>query len=134
MAFAIEHIGIVAVSGMVGGIARFWLSGFIAHRIGERFPWGTLVVNVSGAFAIGALAALLPAFGSGSGASLTLWLALAIGILGSYTTVSSFSLQTLALLRERELLRALLNIITSLSLCLSAAIAGYLSIMETFGN
>ena len=133
MAVAILHILIIALAGAVGGIARFWISGLIARRIGERFPWGTLVVNVSGALAIGVLAALLPALGAQGESMPRLWLALVVGVLGSYTTVSSFSLQTLALIRERELLHALLNIVGSMILCLTAATAGYLSVPWILG-
>ena len=128
------HILIVAAAGVLGGIARFWVSGVVARRIGERFPWGTLVVNTSGALGIGILAALLPASGDDAEGVLALWLALAVGVLGSYTTVSSFSLQTLALIRESEWLHAFLNIGGSLGLCLAAATAGYLSVLEIFGS
>jgi CrcB protein len=128
------HILIVAAAGVLGGIARFWVSGVVARRIGERFPWGTLVVNTSGALGIGILAALLPASGVDAEGVLALWLALAVGVLGSYTTVSSFSLQTLALIRESEWLHAFLNIAGSLGLCLAAATAGYLSVLEIFGS
>ena len=127
------HILIVAAAGVLGGIARFWISGLVARRIGERFPWGTLVVNTTGALAVGILAALLPGFGAGDGAA-TPWLALVVGVLGSYTTVSSFSLQTLALIRESELLRAVLNMVLSLGFCLAAAAAGYLSVLGIFGE
>lgn len=128
------HILIVAAAGVLGGIARFWVSGLVARRIGERFPWGTLAVNTTGAAGIGMLAALLPAFGAGGDGVLALWLALAVGVLGSYTTVSSFSLQTLALIRESALLRALLNIVGSLGLCLAATTAGYFSVLWNFGS
>lgn len=128
------HILVVAAAGVIGGIARFWVSGYVARRIGERFPWGTLVVNTTGALGIGVLAALLPASGADAASNLTLWLALAVGILGSYTTVSSFSLQTLALIRESELLHAFLNVAGSLGLCLAAAAAGYLSALGMFGS
>ena len=128
------HILIVATAGVLGGIARFWVSGLVARRIGERFPWGTLVVNTTGAAGIGMLAALLPAFGAGGDGVLALWLALAVGVLGSYTTVSSFSLQTLALIRDSELLRAFLNIVGSLGLCLAATTAGYFSVLWIFGS
>jgi CrcB protein len=128
------HILIVAAAGMVGGIARFWISGAVARRIGERFPWGTLVVNTSGALGIGVLAALLPTSGVDAEGVLTLWLALAVGVLGSYTTVSSFSLQTLALIRDSEWLCAFLNIAGSLGLCLAAASVGYFSSLGIFGS
>lgn len=129
----IVHILIIALAGALGGMARFLISGVVARRIGERFPWGTLAVNVSGALAIGVLAALLPVTDADGEETVRLWLALAVGVLGSYTTVSSFSLQTLALIREKELRHAFLNIVGSVSLCLIAASAGYLSIRWIVG-
>jgi CrcB protein len=129
------HILIVAAAGVLGGIARFWVSGIVARRIGERFPWGTLVVNTTGALGIGILAALLPASGAADAEGVpVLWLALAVGVLGSYTTVSSFSLQTLALIRESEWLHAFLNIAGSLTFCLAAGAAGYLSVLGILGR
>ena len=113
----------VIVGSALGGMARFWLADAIGRRLGERFPWGTLAVNASGALAIGVLAALLlgPA-GSGTGT----WHFAVLGFLGSYTTVSSFSLQTLALAHDRAWRRAAANIVLSLGLCLPAAGAGLL--------
>jgi len=115
------------LGGGVGGIARFWVSGVVAKTYGETFPWGTLTVNVTGAAAIGVLAALLLAPGAHPGPTAPLWAALVSGVLGSYTTVSSFSLQTLALVRNGEPIRAALNITGSLVLCLGAAAVGYLA-------
>jgi fluoride exporter len=114
---------LVAVGSALGGMARFWLSGFVGRRVGEVFPWGTLAVNASGALALGFaasqyLAPAGPAIGAGP------WHLAAIGFLGSYTTVSSFSLQTLLLAREGEQRQALANIGLSLGLCLSAAWLG----------
>ena len=111
---------IVLVGGIVGGVARYAVSGFVARRIGETFPWGTLVVNISGSFAIGLLAAWLGAHAAGG----SIWIAAAVGVLGSYTTVSSFSLQTLALARDGEWLLVVQNVLLSLALCLGAAFAG----------
>ena len=115
----------VAVGGALGAVARFWLSGTIGRRIGETFPWGTLIVNVSGAVAIGALAAALPTTaGPGRGPSL-LWLGSVTGFLGGYTTVSSFSLQTMNLARGGESMAAAWNVATSVLLSLAAAAAGF---------
>jgi len=111
---------LVAAGGVAGGISRYAISGFVARRIGETFPWGTLAVNASGALVIGLLAAWLGAHAAGS----SLWIAAAVGVLGSYTTVSSFSLQTLALARDGEWLLVVQNILVSLALCLGAAFAG----------
>jgi fluoride exporter len=118
---------LVAVGGAVGGIGRFWVSGVVTQRYGDRFPWGTLVVNASGAASIGIVAGLLLSRGAGlSGLSL-LWAGLVVGMLGSYTTVSSFSLQTLVLVRSREHLRAVFNVAGSLVLCIGAATVSYLA-------
>ena len=116
---------LVALGGALGGVGRFWLSGFVARRFGESFPWGTLAVNATGATAIGAVAAIALDPASHAVLRLPLWLMLAVGVLGSYTTVSSFALQTLALARAGERWGALANIALSVTLCLPAATLGY---------
>ncbi|MFQ5346770.1 MAG: fluoride efflux transporter CrcB [Rhodothalassiaceae bacterium] len=108
----------VMLGSALGGSARFLVSGLVARRIGETFPWGTVVVNVTGSLLIG-IAAGIGLAGGGPASSFAV-----TGFLGSYTTVSSFSLQTLALAREGAWLRALANIVLSLALCLLAAAAG----------
>jgi len=115
----------VALGSVLGGIARFWLSGFVARRVGETFPWGTLVVNVSGCFVIGLFATITGPEGR--------WLAPAslrqffmLGICGGYTTFSSFSLQTLNLIEDGELLYAGANIVLSVASCLLAVWLGHL--------
>jgi len=118
------QIVLVAIGGALGGIGRVWLGERVARRHGEFFPWGTLAVNVSGASAIGVLAALMLEPGGGPSDD-ALWLALIIGVLGSYTTVSSFSLQTIALLRSGGHGRAFANIAASTGLCLAAVSACY---------
>lgn len=114
----------VLVGSAAGGMARFWLADAVAHRYGERFPWGTLAVNVSGALAVGICAALLSNLHPGETASLA-WRLGIVGFLGSYTTVSSFSLQTLALAHDRAWGRAAGNIALSLGLCLGAVGLGW---------
>lgn len=114
-------LALVLAGGMIGGIGRYAVSGFVGRRIGETFPWGTLVVNASGALAIGILAAWLREESGG------IWIAAAAGVLGSYTTVSSFSLQTLALARDGERLLAGLNVLCSLAVCLGAVLVGYVA-------
>lgn len=115
-------LGWVAVGSAAGGLARFFVSGLVARAFGETFPWGTMVVNVTGAFAIGVLAVISET--KFVGMSATIWPLAVTGFLGSYTTVSSFSLQTLALVQDREWFRAAGNVLLSLVLCLSAATAG----------
>ena len=115
----------IAAGSALGGLARFLISGLVARAVGETFPWGTLVVNVSGALIIGAV--------TGAAQHQTLlarpeaWHVIVTGFLGSYTTVSSFSFQTLALINEGEWLRASCNLTLSLLLCLSAVTLGYVT-------
>lgn len=116
-------LALVFVGGITGGVARYAVSGFVGRRIGETFPWGTMAVNGSGALGLGLLAAWTAGDGNGG----TIWIMATVGIFGSYTTVSSFSLQTLALTRDGEWLAAAFNILGSLALCLGAALVGYLA-------
>lgn len=116
---------LVFVGSALGGMARFGLSGFVGRRVGETFPWGTLAVNVSGTLLIGFAVAVTAAGAAGHAAAL--WHLAVIGFLGSYTTVSSFSLQTLALAQAGEGRRALANVVLSLGLCLAAAGVGMLA-------
>jgi CrcB protein len=122
----------VAVAGATGGAARFLVSGLVARGFGETFPWGTLVVNVTGAFAVGVLAAAADA-GAFAGGPLV-WPAAVTGFLGSYTTVSSFSLQTWNLLRDGARARAAGNVLLSLLLCLSAVVLGFASTTAFLGG
>jgi CrcB protein len=120
----------VCLGGAIGSGARFWISGLVAERIGQTFPFGTLAVNVSGCLLVGVLAGMSIPEGRWmltSGAREFLM----IGLCGGYTTFSSFSLQTLALAQEGEWLRAAANSIVSLVLCLVAVWLGYLLISFT---
>ena len=114
----------VAVGSALGGTARYFLSGFIARRVGETFPWGTLLVNISGALLIGIFGALARNNAS-LVASSNPWLFAVTGFLGCYTTVSSFSLQTLSLARDGEGSRALSYVVISVALSLGAVAAGF---------
>lgn len=116
----------VLLGSALGGLLRYWLSAALTRYWGAHFPWGTLVVNVTGAMALGFLIA---GFGGGALDELdgTIQALAAIGFLGSYTTVSSFSLQTLALAREGAWGRAGANVAVSIVLCLLGAWTGYLA-------
>lgn len=116
----------IAIGSALGGMARYGVSGMVARRIGETFPWGTLVVNVSGCFVIGIFAALTAAGGVLAG-ELTARQFVMIGICGGYTTFSSFSLQTLTLARDGEWPRVLGNIAASVAFCVLAVWAGIAS-------
>ncbi len=113
----------VAVGGALGGMARFFVSGIVARRVGETFPWGTMAVNVSGACAVGAVAAAASSGFAFHGPHA--WALTVTGFLGCYTTVSSFSLQTLALIRDGDWRRAGLNVGLSVVLGLGAAAIGF---------
>lgn len=114
----------IVLGSVLGGLARYFLSGIVARRVGETFPWGTLSVNVSGAFMIGVFGALARDPGS-LFASPNPWLFAVTGFLGCYTTVSSFSLQTLALARDGESMRAAAYVATSVALSLVAVAVGF---------
>ncbi|WP_454830794.1 fluoride efflux transporter FluC [Pseudoxanthomonas wuyuanensis] len=111
----------VAAGGAVGGVLRYSVSGWFARRIGETFPWGTLIVNASGACLLGVL---MGGLATGSPATDDVWLLLGVGAIGSYTTVSSLSLQTLLLLKDRQLPRALAYLGLSLVTGLGAGTLG----------
>jgi len=119
----ISALACVVLGSALGGTARYFLSGVVARRVGETFPWGTLIVNVSGAFLIGVFGALAKDDASLL-ASPNPWLFAVTGFLGCYTTVSSFSLQTLSLARDGEGARALGYVALSVALSLAAVVAG----------
>jgi CrcB protein len=108
----------VAAGGALGTVARFFLSGVVANAFGETFPWGTLIINVTGSFVIGFFGTLTGPDGrvmvSGTIRQLVM-----VGICGGYTTFSSFSLQTLNLVEDGEWLYASGNVIGSVVLCLA---------------
>jgi len=119
---------LVAFGGALGSVARLWFSGFVADRIGGTFPWGTVLVNISGSLGIGCFSAMTLPEGR--------WLAgpqgrafFMYGICGGYTTFSSFSLQTLDLARSGDLLKAGGNVVASVVLCLLAVWLGHLLAM-----
>ena len=115
----------VAIGGALGSVGRFWLSNFVAVRFGETFPWGTILVNITGSLIIGAFAAFTDPDGRML-ASPGFRQFFMIGICGGYTTFSSFSLQTLRLMQDREWLYAGANVVLSVILCLIAVWLGYL--------
>lgn len=114
----------VSLGGAIGSAGRFWISGLIATRYGQTFPYGTLAVNVTGSFIIGVFAALTDPDGRFL-ASPSFREFFMIGICGGYTTFSSFSLQTLSLAQEGEWLRAGMNAVASFTLCLIAVWLGH---------
>ena len=118
---------LVALGSALGGMARYWCSGFAARLIGEWFPWGTLIVNVTGSFIIGAFAALSAA--EGPFLIRPEWrIFVMVGVCGGYTTFSSFSLQAFSLWREGEWFWAGANSVLSFVLCLLAVWLGHVAV------
>ena len=114
----------VALGGALGSVARYASSVAAARWLGAGFPWGTLFVNVAGSFAIGVLAALVAADGRPLlGADARAFVM--VGVLGGFTTFSSFSLETLELARGGALGAAALNVVGSLALCLVGVWLGF---------
>ncbi len=112
---------LIGLMGCVGALARYWLSGLIAGRFPAAFPWGTFAVNVSGAFLVGVLATagiesgLIPP---------VIRVGLTAGLLGAYTTFSTWSLETMRLLESGSYLLAVWNVFGSILAGLVGAWAG----------
>jgi CrcB protein len=115
----------VALGGALGSMGRYWCSGVAARFVGETFPWGTLFVNVTGSFLIGFFATLTGPDGRIFAGSTTRQFVM-LGIFGGFTTFSSFSLQTLSLVQDGELLQAGGNIVGSVLFCLIAVWLGHI--------
>jgi fluoride exporter len=108
----------VMVIGGAGSVLRFYVDGIVASASGRDFPYGTLVVNLSGAVLLGLIAGLAVA---GDAALLA-----GTAAVGSYTTFSTWMLESQRLTEERQYRKALLNIVVSLVLGVAAAALGRL--------
>lgn len=116
------RITLIGLAGLAGTLCRYWLSGAVGRRYGEEFPWGTLAVNVAGCFLVGLLFQLFEerqAFGETARA------AVFVGLLGGFTTFSSYGLQTFALLRDGRVGVAAANVVASNVLGVLMVCAGY---------
>jgi CrcB protein len=115
----------VALGSALGGVFRYWCSGFIAERIGETFPWGTLFVNIVGSMLIGVFATVTAPDGRlFVGAETRVFFM--FGMFGGFTTFSSFSLQTLNLMQDGEWLYVSGYIVGSVVLCLVGVWLGHM--------
>lgn len=110
----------VGIGGSFGAVARHLLGRAITHRVGGRIPWGTLVINVSGAFLLGIFTRALQS-GAVPGRDIMLLL-LGTGFCGAYTTFSTFSYEAWMLVRDGQALLSLAYM--ALTLCLGLAAAG----------
>lgn len=116
------RIALIGVAGLVGTLCRYWLSGVVARRYGETFPVGTLFVNAAGCLLIGSLFYLLQErYVVGQTARAVVL----VGLLGGFTTFSSYGLQTFTLLRDGEFAYAALYVVASNLLCLTLVWGGY---------
>ena len=113
----------VAAGGALGGMSRLAVGNGVTGRLGAGFPWGTLAVNLSGALLMGLLAGAV-GLGGPEGPNPG-WALLAVGLLGGYTTVSSFSLQTLDLWQQARRLASLVNVLMTLGGGLTAMSVGW---------
>ncbi len=114
---------LVAAGSAAGGMVRYGTSELFVRLIGAGFPWGTIVINVVGSFAIGLLNALVAPDGGLLLGSASRQL-LMVGFLGGYTTFSAFSLQSLQLLQAGRWTASTLYILSSVILCLAGVAIG----------
>lgn len=114
----------VALGGALGSVARYWVSVWMTP-VSRSLPWGTIAINVAGSFAIAFFGTFTLAHGRHPVPE-SARLFFMVGVCGGFTTFSSFSLQTLELLRAGASGRALVNIAVSVLLCLGAAAAGHM--------
>ena len=115
---------LIALAGLVGTLLRYWLSGLVARRFGETFPWGTMAVTLIGCFVTGAVFYLSEERFLINPAARTV---IMIGLLGGFTTFSSYGLQTFTLVRDGEFGLATLNVAVSNVVGLLMVWAGYFS-------
>ncbi len=115
------RVGLVALGGALGSVARYGVGALAARLIGPAFPWGTLMVNVTGSFLIALVMHLAL---TGTVISLEMRIFLTTGILGGFTTYSSFNYETLALLNQRAYWLAGLNLASTVLGCLVAGMLG----------
>ena len=112
----------VGIGGGIGAVARYAIGAIFVQRFGPGFPWGTFFINVTGSFLIGVIAQL--ALTRSFGITPTVRLFAATGVLGGYTTFSTFSLDTMVLVGDGAALPAALYAVGSVAAGILAAYAG----------
>ena len=122
----------IALGGALGSVARYWI-GLWALPVSRSLPWGTIGINIAGSFIIGFFGTLTLEDGRHPAPE---WarLFVMVGICGGFTTFSSFSLQTLDLLRGDAWGRAMANVGVSVLLCLAAVTAGHAAAAQLNGG
>jgi len=115
---------LVAIGGLTGSVARYWMTVWVQSLTGDTFPYGTLSVNVLGSFILGlAMTLSLERFLI----SAEVRLLLGAGVCGGFTTMSAFSYESVALLQDGSASAALANVALTLAACLSAVWLGILA-------
>jgi len=112
----------VALGGAFGSVMRYLAQSLIGHVVGNAFPWGTLIVNITGSLAMGVLIGWLVRTMPPNAPDLRLLLA--VGVLGGYTTFSSFSLDAITLLQQQRWAAMAIYILLSVSASLAGLIVG----------
>jgi CrcB protein len=119
----VETVILIGIGGFIGANARYWVALWAAERFSPAFPWGTLIINATGA-------TLLGLFNGWAGNHLNLdpriRLFVAIGFFGAYTTFSTYANETVTLLRAADWVSVLLNLLGSNILCIFGALVGVL--------
>ena len=113
----------IAAGGSIGAVLRFLLSSQVYNGLGRDFPYGTIVVNIIGSLLMGLLYQL---FLQRYSVSPELKAALLVGLLGAFTTFSTFSIETVLLLEQGNLFKAMMNVIVSVVVCIVATWVGLL--------
>ena len=111
----------VALGGACGASLRFYISQLVLNWLGKGFPFATLMVNIVGSFTMGLLYQLIEQNILSVNVHRTL---IGVGFLGAFTTFSTFSLDSLLLLQQGEALKASINVLLNVSLCIGAAALG----------
>ncbi|MBL28176.1 MAG: fluoride efflux transporter CrcB [Rhodospirillaceae bacterium] len=115
-------VAAIAAGGALGAVSRHFVGGWVLHRLGADFPYGILFCNVLGSLLMGILVAFVIEYHGFGGAVRGF---LIVGLLGGFTTFSSFSLDTLVLLQRGEVGSALLYVGASVLVAIGACLAGY---------
>jgi len=111
----------VAVAAGLGAVARYLLDQFVGHRLSSEFPYGTLVINVSGSLLLGLVLGLAMHHGLTNGPTTVV----GVGFASGYTTLSTWAYETLVLAEERKYRQAAINVAAIAGLGLAAATAGF---------
>ncbi len=114
------NVLLVAIGAAIGGVARYLIGGWLASLLGPDFPWGTVFVNVTGSFVIGVVLVLVQGGALPAGARPFV----AVGILGGYTTFSTYSYETLELIIDGNYEVAVINVFVQLVLGLIGVYLG----------